>query len=116
MMSRSTATEYARGMLEKGELPDVASANVQIIRMMGVMLITMKLPREVRTAYNAAVKTGVLGRLPKEGLLPEAYFHPNAKPEAIAQRQRAERETIEASRRVLATLEQVHQHEGFPTA
>lgn len=99
-MSLSVATEYARGMLESGELPDVAAANVAIVRMMGVRIIHGPLPREVRSALSAAVKAGQLGRLPKKGLEPEAFFHPNAKWEAMEQRAKIARNDIEAIRKV----------------
>ncbi len=101
MMSLSVATQHAQGMLEKGELADANAANVAIIRMMGVRIITNRIPKDVRAALYAAVKAGQLGRLPKDGLLPEAFFHPNGRANALDARARVARESIEAIKRVL---------------
>lgn len=102
MMSLTTATEHARGMLEKGELPDIAAANVAIVRMMGVRLIDSRVPREARAALQAGVRSGQLGHLAKKGLEPEAFFHPNAKAHAKDLRAREARKAIDALKVVIA--------------
>lgn len=102
MMNQQAALKTAKGMLEKGELPDVAAANVYVVKLMGVMVVPGHLPQDVRRAYMAAVKTGELGRLPKKGLAPEVFFHKNAKGTAIATQERIFREAIENLQKVLA--------------
>jgi hypothetical protein len=108
MMDMKTATEYALGMLERGELPNAAAANVQVVRMMGVLIVDCSIPRDVRAAYNAAVKDGRLGRLPKKGNLPEVYFNPNAKAYAISCREQHARARLEAIRAVIAPASDVY--------
>lgn len=102
MMSLSSATEIARDLLQKGELADLAAAQVEIVRMMGVRIINAKIPGDARKALNAAVKAGRLGRLAKKGLMPEAYFHPNAKWHAMELRAKVASESVEALRKVFA--------------
>jgi hypothetical protein len=101
MTTLTTATEIAQGMLEKGELANAADANVHIVRLMGVRIIRTSLPKDVRAALNVAVKEGKLGRLPKKGLEPEAYFHPNSKWAAMEQRSRIALEKVGALQKVL---------------
>jgi hypothetical protein len=108
MMDMKTATEYALGMLSRGELPNAAAANVQVVRMMGVLVVDCSIPRDVRAAYNAAVKDGRLGRLPKKGNLPEVYFHPNARSHAITLRERHAKARIDAIRTVMAPASEVY--------
>jgi len=100
MMSLSAATEIAKDLLDQGKIADVAAANVLIVQMMGVRLIDSQMPAAARKALNAAVKAGELGHLPKKGLLPEAYFHKNAKPHAKDLRERVARESIAAIQKV----------------
>lgn len=95
MMDLNTAVSYAQGM--KSTEP-----NVEVVRMMGVRIISGSIPREVRAELSRAVKAGRIGRLPKKGLMPEAYFHPNAKWEAMEQRERIARESVEAIAKVMA--------------
>jgi hypothetical protein len=95
MQCLQAATEKAQDMLYKGELADAAAANVEIVRMMGVRIFR-KVPSDLRKALNAAVKEGRLGHLKKNGLLPEAYFHPNSKNNAIGMRQREAREAAQS--------------------
>jgi hypothetical protein len=110
MISLSNATETASCMLESGQVKDVAEANVMIVRLMGVRIIDSPLPRDVRSALSAAVKDGRLGRLPKKGPLPEAFFHPNGRSNAIADRERFARDALEAQRTALAGV-MVHHSE-----
>lgn len=96
MMGLQQALQHAKGMNHL----TVDERNVEIVRMMGVRLIEAGLTREVRKALMSAVKRGYLGRLPKEGRLPEAFFHPNARSHAMDLRRRVERSAIEAVRKV----------------
>lgn len=100
MMSMSAAIERAIGMSERGELD--CGKNVAVVRMMGVRIIAGRMPASVRKELNEAVKAGKLGRLPKKGLMPEAYFHPNAKGHAIELREKEAGASIEALKKVCA--------------
>ncbi len=111
-MSRTTAMEHARGMLDSGELPNLAAAHVAIVQMMGVMIVQTTVPRDVRTALSAGVKNGQIGRLPKNGLQPEAFFHINAKWNAMDERQRIANASIAALKTVFATSIQQHMPVG----
>lgn len=59
----------------QGEIT-VAQANVAMVRAERFRVISGRVPAEVRKALNDAVKSGELGRLPKDGFKPETYFHP----------------------------------------
>ena len=56
----------------------VDDANVQLV-LQERFRVVHKLPAAVRKALNAAVKSGMLGHLKKDGVKPEVYFHPNFK-------------------------------------
>jgi hypothetical protein len=99
MMNEARAVEIASGMRERGE---TTTPNVEVVRMMGVSLISGRVPAEVRRELREAVKAGRLGHLKRDGLLPEAFFHPNGRGNAIAARERAAREKIAALRGVYA--------------
>ncbi len=77
-----------------------AQANVELIRAERVRIIRGRVPRDVRSALNAAVKTGELGHFKKDGLKPECYYHPTFEHLAIGQRNKIERESIAAIKRV----------------
>ena len=94
MISMSEAIAVVQGMQEKGELE--IGPNAMVIRLMGFRIISGRIPASVRRELNDAVKAGVLGRLPKQGLKPEAYFHPNGKWNAMDARDKVAAESIEA--------------------
>lgn len=73
--------------LRLGEIT-AAEANVRMIQAERVRLIRGPMPRDVRSALNAAVKAGRLGHLKKDGFRPEAYFDPDF--EYLAKGERAE--------------------------
>lgn len=62
--------------------------NVSQILVQGTRVIRGRVPAQVRKELSAAVKDGVLGRIAKDGLMPEIYFHPNHKNGAIERRKR----------------------------
>lgn len=74
-MDQQQALQHAKGLIEGGM--SVADANVELVRMMGVRLVS-GLDHATRSALMAGVKDGRLGRLPKDGVKPEAFFHPNS--------------------------------------
>jgi hypothetical protein len=76
-------------------------ANVAQIREKGFRLITAKIPQTIRRELAQGVKDGLLGHLKRDGLRPEAYFHPNSKWRALEARDRVERQAREAIARVL---------------
>jgi hypothetical protein len=106
MHSRSNAIEIAQGLMEKGLT--AAEANVEVVRMIGVQLITAKMGRDTRAGLMAGVKAGKIGRLMKDGHKPEAFFHPNSKWKAMEARDRHEREIREAAAKVFASAREVN--------
>lgn len=70
---------------------DEFGPNVQNILIAATRVIRGRIPRQVRSELMAAVKAGALGRLPKDGLKPEVFYHPDHKRGAI-ERQRREAE------------------------
>ena len=70
--------EDLKERMRSGELT-AAQANVEMVRMRRVMLVTTSMTRDLRSALNAAVKTGQLLHIKKYGHKPEAYFHPSFK-------------------------------------
>jgi len=97
MMGQQAAISSAIRMAELGETTE---PNVEATRMMGVRIIRGKLPRAVRAELNKAVKSGRLGHLKKNGLLPEAYFHPNSLDRAKAMRNQEAYAGIQAIKEV----------------
>jgi uncharacterized protein YoaH (UPF0181 family) len=93
-MNQQEATARCRGLMDAGM--SVADANVEMVRMMGLREVKGRLPQALRAAYMAAVKDGRLGRLPKNGLKPEFFFHPNSIWEAKAARNKALKSAMEA--------------------
>ena len=63
--------------------------NVEQILCSASRVIRGRIPLQVRRELQAAVKAGVLGRLAKDGLKPEVYFHPDHKHGAV-ERQKSE--------------------------
>lgn len=86
MTNQATALQIARGMIDNGMSVD--DANVEVVRMMGVRIVSGKIDRGTRSALSGAVKAGRLGHLKRDGLKPEAFFHPNAEAAAKEERSR----------------------------
>ncbi len=76
--------------------------NVSNILCGGSRVIRGRVPAEVRAQLRAAVRAGVLGHLPKDGLKPEIYFHPDHKNMAKEIQYRYARADIEAINSVMA--------------
>jgi hypothetical protein len=72
-----------------GGYSDDYGPNVALILKHATRVVRGKVPMQVRRELQAAVKAGVLGRLAKDGLKPEIYFHPSHLHGAVA-RQKAE--------------------------
>ena len=101
MTSYQNAVEYASDQMQQGKIT-ASEANVLIVQIMGVRIVHNKLPKEVRTALNAAVKKGELGHIKKNGLKPEAYHHKNARGRALEEINREYREKIQGLKNVFA--------------
>ena len=87
--------EHIKDLLNKGEIT-ADQANVLIVRTQRVKLITCRMPAEVRKALNAAVKSGELGHIKKDGYKPEAYFHPNFEYLVNGERNKHEKKIFDA--------------------
>ena len=59
------------------ELNGGIGPNAMNIRKGATKVIKGRMPAQVRKELMDAVKSGHLGRLPKKGLLPETFFHPD---------------------------------------
>lgn len=101
MMSLRVAIEHALDAVQKGEI-DRSEANVFVVQLMGVRIVNGPMPRQVRSELMSGVKAGKIGRLPKDGLKPEVFFHKNARGDALEVRSKIAGESIEAIRRVFA--------------
>ncbi|MCE2762857.1 MAG: hypothetical protein LW713_17940 [Acetobacteraceae bacterium] len=93
-MDQQQALQYAKGLTDKGMT--VADANVALVRMEGIRIVKARMPRDVRAALMAGVVDGRLGHLPKDGLKPEAFFHPNSIWKAKEARQKEENTAVRA--------------------
>jgi hypothetical protein len=65
-----------------------ANRNVAQIYAQGSRLIHGRIPAQVRRELVAAVRAGVLHRLPKDGLKPEVFFDPRNRGSAVEIRER----------------------------
>lgn len=63
--------------------------NVEQIRAHATRVVRGRIPAQVRKELMDAVKAGILGRLKKDGLKPEIFFHPDHK-HGAAERQKSE--------------------------
>lgn len=79
------------------------SPNVEQIRSQATKIVKGKMPTQVRKELMQAVKEGYLGRLKKDGLKPEIFFHPDHKQGAIARQQKEAEYSIGCISSVLAS-------------
>ena len=100
MMDFSTAFKIAIGMKERGQ---TNAPNVEVVRMIGTKTVTGRLPREVRAELMDGVKSGRVGRLKKDGLKPEMFFHPNSRPVALELQRKAALASVALISGVMAT-------------
>lgn len=87
--------------VKNGQQEDNFSPNVGLIRSEGFRVIRATIPRAVRNELSQAVKTGVLGRLKKEGLKPEVFYHPTYESAAIDAQINIAKEATETLSKVL---------------
>lgn len=95
--------EWLIDMVQRGEMT-ADRANVEKVRMARVLIVA-KLPTEVRSALNAAVRVGEISHKKKDGWKPEVYYHPNFEHLANEERNRIEKQTLEALLGVVAREE-----------
>ena len=76
--------------------------NVEQIRSQATRVVRGRIPLDVRRELMTAVKAGELGRLPKKGLAPEIFFHPDHKNGAIERQKRELEYGISCIAKVLA--------------
>lgn len=104
MELKDSEREMILEKLRQGEIT-ADEANVEIVRMQRVRLITSRIPADVRRALNDAVKCKKLGHVKKDMYRPEAYFHPEFAYLVTGERDRHARRQLEAIRNALsATL------------
>ena len=84
MQDQQNNRERLLDKLDRKEIT-VDDANVQLV-LQERFRVVHKLPAAVRKALNAAVKSGKLGHLRKDGVKPEVYFHPSFKHLAVEER------------------------------
>lgn len=77
--------------------------NVEQILAQASRVIRGRIPQQVRAELSAAVKAGVLGRLKKDGLKPEIFFHPDHKNGAIERQAREAAYSIQCIAGVIHT-------------
>ncbi|WDG45693.1 hypothetical protein [Pseudomonas chlororaphis] len=106
-MSRQNDVEHLQDLMQRGEMT-ADQANVQMVRNERFRLVINGLPARVRSALNAAVKSGELECLKKDGHKPECYYHPTFKHLAIAARNRREQEIRQASGCALVRMSEIH--------
>jgi len=87
--------EHLQDLMGRGNMT-ADQANVEMVRMARVRVISSSMPASVRKALNSAVKSGELSHKAKSGKKPEVYYHPSFEHLANAERNQYEKETIEA--------------------
>jgi hypothetical protein len=76
--------------------------NVEQILCQGSRVVRGRIPQQVRKELAAALKAGVLGRLAKDGLKPEVFYHPDHKNGAIERQKREAEYSIGLLKNVFA--------------
>ena len=99
-MSSQNDFEHLKDLMECG-LISADEANVRMVLNQRVKVVS-KLPRNVRTALNAAVRTGELCRMKKEGRKPEVFYHPDFRNQAVEARNQAENRQLNALLKICA--------------
>ena len=79
--------------------------NVEQIRAQASRVINGKIPAQVRKELMAAVKSGHLGRLRKDGLKPEIFYHPDHKHGAVERQKNEAAYAISCIAKVMAPMD-----------
>jgi hypothetical protein len=99
-MSDEAAAAMRRAW-EAGRLHEVGR-NVEQIRAQATR-VTWRMPLGVRRELLTAVRAGLLGRLPKDGLKPEVFFHPDHRNGAIERQNREAAYSVNCIASVIAS-------------
>lgn len=91
--------EYLQDMVQRGEMT-AAQANVELVLTARVKIVRGKLPKDVRSALNEAVKAGVLEHMSRNKYFPECYYHPKFDYLARAERSKIAEKTIAALKKI----------------
>lgn len=76
--------------------------NVERILAQATLVVRGRIPVQVRKELSAAVKAKALGRLKKDGLKPEIFYHPDHKHGAIELQKREAEYSIGCIAKVIA--------------
>lgn len=98
-MSLQNDIDHLKDLMERKQLT-AGEANVELVLIQRVRLITNGCPRDVRNALNSAVKNGVLGHKKKVGHKPECYFNPTFEFMADAARSKHEDCVLNACKKI----------------
>jgi hypothetical protein len=104
------------GTFELSVLRDGMGANVMQIRNQATRVIRGGMPMAVRRELLAAVNLGQLGRLKKDGLKPEIFFHPDHRHGAIDRQKREAAYSISRIASVMVSGKQMLEIEKLVTA
>lgn len=85
-----------------GMYTDDYGPNVSNILVHATRVIRGPIPRAVRKELMTAVRDGVLGRLKKDGIRPEVFYHPDHKHGAKEIQDREAKYAIECIKKVIA--------------
>ena len=83
--------------------PYLIGPNVDVIRAQATRVVRGRIPQAVRRELMDAVKAGHLGRLPKSGLMPEIFFHPDHKHGAVERQNREALYSVQCIATVIAS-------------
>lgn len=89
-------------MVSPGGYTDAYGPNVANILVGAMRVVRGRIPAGVRKELSVAVKDGVLGRLKRDGLKPEVFFHPDHKNGAIERQNREAQYSVECIAKVVA--------------
>lgn len=89
--------------------------NVENIRKHATRVIRGRIPLQVRKNLMAAVRNGELGRLPKKGLKPEIFFHPDHRNGAIERQNREAEYGIAQIAKVMAPMSELGDEQQLST-
>jgi hypothetical protein len=81
----------------------IIGPNVDLIRAQATRVINARIPLQVRRELMAAVKAGHLGRLPKKGLKPEIFYHPDHRHGAIERQKNEALYAVQCVSKVMAS-------------
>lgn len=99
MISRNEALIIAQEKMRAGEMT-TDQANVYMVQLEGVHVVSGRIPASTRKALNQAVKNKEIGHIKKEGLKPEVYHHKNARANALEARNRIFNNSVTALQKV----------------